>query len=954
MDENPLWRLRDHGQSVWLSYLRRRLLDGGDLQHLIEARALSGIESDLEFLCGALARGNEYGASLRRPMDEGVDVDTIGEHLLAEEARAAAEVLTPLYEQSSGREGFVSIDVVSGRPDDPQSTSAAIHRAVGLIEHPNIMFKVLATDSGFAVLEAMTAEGYHIHVGPLFSVPSVRQAVRAFAGGLRRRTEAGGAADVTSAISFGLAPLDIAVDDLLGDLIRDSAHDTSREESLVGSIAVATAKVVCREQRELLQRELGSEVAAPSSPLQRIIWTNTATKNPRFGEFHYIEDLVGPDSGLSLSRSSLEAFHQRGVVAATLGRSVDEATEILAELADVGIDLEDLGRRLEQRANDKLAAARDRFVSTVGRACEALGANEPTASRVTLGGGRWWGAVEEIPAELLPVEVLDDLEELVPRLWCKDPSLWSDEPAEQELIYNRLGWIDLIEPMSFESLPAGRFASRMVDADIEDIVVLGMGGSSLCAEVFRDVFGIDNVWVLASTIPRVVKRIAEHVDPARTLVVVSSKSGTTLETRVLADYFYFYALATPMLETAGERFVAVTDPGTPLEQAAHERDFQGLWLTPPDVGGRFSAFTHFGVLPMALMELDAGAILESAQRMAASCAAEVPVSLNPAALLGVALHEGFRTGRDKLTFLCDEGLAPFAAWAEQLVAESLGKDGVGLVPIVGEPAGDSGDYGDDRLFVGMELGPEPDARLQRLLDQLAPDHPVMRFHLDDRNEIGAELFRWQLGTAVAGALLEINPFDEPDVEASKQRTIEILDAAGDASAAAPAPVDVGDGWAVFADLERDAELAARHEGEGLASWLNAHLGRAAVPDYVGLQIFLAADSETRDKLDDIRWILRERLGVATSLGWGPGYLHSTGQLHKGGPDIGVFLLATATDPEDLECPGFDYSFGRLARAQALGDLRALQERGRRVLHLHLDDPDQGLDKLADALERALA
>ena len=952
MDENPLWRLRDHGQSIWLSTLRRRLVDGGDLQHLIEARALSGIESDLEFLSGALSRGNEYGAPLRRLLDEGLDVDTIGEHLLAEEARAAAEVLTPLYEQSSGREGFVSINIVSGCTDDPQSMSAAIHRAAGLIERPNVMFKVPATDSGFAVVEAMTAEGYHIHVGPLFSVPSVRRAVEAFAGGLRRRTEAGGAADVTSAISFGVAPLDIAVDDLLGDLIRDSARDTSREESLVGSIAVATAKVVCREQRELLHRKLGSEVAAPSSSLQRIIWTNTATKNPRFGEFHYIEDLVGPDSGLSLSRSSVEAFHRRGVVAATLGRSVDEATEILVELADVGIDLEDLGRRLEQRANDKLAAASDRFVSTVGRACAALGANKPTASRLTLGGGRWWGAVEEVPAELQPADVTDGLADLMPRLWAKDPSLWSDEPQEQELIYNRLGWIDLIEPMSFESLPAGRLASRMVDGDIEDIVVLGMGGSSLCAEVFRNVFGIDNVWVLASTVPSVVKRVAEHVDPARTLVVVSSKSGTTLETRMLADYFY--ALATPMLESPGERFVAVTDPGTPLEQAAHERNFQGLWLTPPDVGGRFSAFTHFGVLPMALMELDVGAILESAQRMAASCAAEVPVALNPAALLGVALHEGFRTGRDKLTFLCDEGLAPFAAWAEQLVAESLGKDGVGLVPIVGEPAGDPGDYGNDRLFVGMELGPEPDARLQRLLDQLEAEHPVMRFHLDDRSEIGAELFRWELGTAVAGALMEINPFDEPDVQAGKRRTIEILEDAGAGSAAAPAPVDAGKGWAVFADLERDAELAARHRGEGLQSWLNAHLGRAAVPDYVGLQVFLAADSETRDRLDDIRWILRDRLGVATSLGWGPGYLHSTGQLHKGGPDTGVFLLVTATDTEDLECPGFDYSFEQLARAQALGDLRALQERGRRVLRLHLDDPDQGLDKLAEALERALA
>jgi transaldolase/glucose-6-phosphate isomerase len=423
--------------------------------------------------------------------------------------------------------------------------------------------------------------------------------------------------------------------------------------------------------------------------------------------------------------------------------------------------------------------------------------------------------------------------------------------------------------------------------------------------------------------------------------------------RALLDYFF--ALATPVLENPGERFAAITDPGTPLEQAAHERGFQRLWSAPADVGGRFSALTVFGTLPMAIMGIDTAEVLASARRMAANCATEVPVAANPAARLAGAMHQALAAGRDKLTLVASPALASFGAWAEQLVAESTGKHGKGVIPIVAEPAGPVAEYGDDRLFVSMRLQEEKDPEGRAHVDALeAAGHPVVRIVLADRHDIGGEFFRWEAAVALLGALMEINPFDQPDVQASKDRTAAIL--AGDERAAGGAdrsPAAAGNGWTIFADLERDADLASRLRGPDMAGWLGAHLGRASVPEYVGIQAFVAPQRATHRALQRLRVLLRQRRGVATTLGWGPRFLHSTGQLHKGGPDSALFLQITADDKEDIEVPGAGYSFGQLARAQSLGDLAALQERGRRVVRIHVSDAVAGCQALFEAATQAL-
>ena len=535
------------------------------------------------------------------------------------------------------------------------------------------------------------------------------------------------------------------------------------------------------------------------------------------------------------------------------------------------------------------------------------------------------------------IAIADELDQthFLQRLWAKDAGLWTADEDVQKSVRNRLGWLGIVEEMLRECDSLDSFGASVHRSDIEHVVLLGMGGSSLCPEVCASVFGIDNFLVLDSTVPAAVQAIAEQIDPARTMFLVSSKSGTTIETGAFADYFY--SLVAPVLPNPGERFVAVTDPGSYLARIAGERAFQKVWLNPSDIGGRYSALSYFGLVPMAMMGIDVRAVVEAACRMAQSCAASVPVAENPGASLGIAMHEAFRAGRDKITFAMSPRLLAFGDWVEQLIAESTGKEGVGLVPVHGEPRGQVDDYGDDRFFVSMRFADEECADAHALLGDLASaGHPVACLVLQDPADLGAEFFRWEFAVAVAGALMGINPFDEPNVTEAKDRTGELL-AAYEITGALPEPEPVytEDGLSLFADLGADTELAKRAGGNvDLVGWLRAHLGRAKAPDYIGIQAFVGPDDEIKDDLAHMRRSLRDRLGVATTFGWGPRFLHSTGQLHKGGPDRGVFLQITADDAHDVDCPGRSYTFGVLARAQALGDLQALQDRGQRVLRIH--------------------
>jgi transaldolase/glucose-6-phosphate isomerase len=936
----PLQDMQAQGQRVWLGGLRRRLVDSGRLAELMAECAVTGAVSDLTVLAGALSRGAEYVEIVRRGAAEPEDAAA---RLLAQDAEHAAPLLLPLYEQSEGRDGIVCVAADLDTASDAEAMARSARRLLATAAAPNVMAGLPPTDAGLAVFETLVADGLHVCLGPVYTVDSVLRATEAYLSA----TGGEGHAAPFAAVLFGVASIDGLIDQLLHREIRSGGGDTSGVESLLGGAAVAVAKTAWRRQRDLLAAGGGAADAR-----LHLAWTDLTPVDPRQTREHYIERLVGPGTITLLDPTLLGSVRRRGEIDATLDRQIDEAEELLAEIAELEIDVAQIGAALEAKGLRQARARYARLSRTIAAAAAALAHDPGGAEQRAATGTRWVaGAVEidERPA------ACDELEErrAVARMWDKDGSLWGSEEEVIDLARNRLGWLDVAATPDAAEDPLVGFAAELDAAEVEDIILVGMGGSSLTAEVARGIFESDRLRVLDSTVPAQIEAVGGRVDPARTAIVVASKSGTTLEARSLFDWFY--ARATPILDNPGERFAAITDPGTPLEQIAHERRFDRLWLAPADVGGRYSALTVFGALPMALMGIDVAAVWVAARRMAAACQPEVDVAANPAARLAAALADAWRDGRDKLTLITAPSLAAFGPWVEQLVAESSGKQGRGLVPVIDEPAGAADDYAEDRVFVSLALAGEEDAAHERRIEEIdAAGHPLIRCELEDRHDIGGELFRWEAAVALLGALMDINPFDQPDVQASKDRTEALLAAHGEGDGASDRPpLDTDSGWAVFADLERDEELARRHSGEGLESWLAAHLGRAAPPDYVALQAFLPVEHEIYEALQAMRGLVLERYGVATTLGWGPRFLHSTGQLHKGGPSTGLFLQVTADTDDDIDVPGAGYTFGDLVRAQWLGDLAALQDRGRRVLRVHLRDAAAGCAMLLAALERAV-
>ncbi len=532
-------------------------------------------------------------------------------------------------------------------------------------------------------------------------------------------------------------------------------------------------------------------------------------------------------------------------------------------------------------------------------------------------------------------------EHFVERLWQRDPTLWSNEPACADPIKARLGWLASVSAMRGEAPALAEFADSVRLEGFTHALLLGMGGSSLCPELLRLTCGVRpgflDLAVLDSTDPAEIMAAERRSDIGHTLFIVSSKSGTTAETIAFFRYFFERARAARG-GSAGSQFVAITDPETPLERLAKEHDFSRTFLNTPEIGGRYSALSLFGLVPAALLGIDLEAFLERAERMVSASTPDRSPDDNPGAILGATIGALALAGRDKLTLLCSRSIRGFGSWVEQLIAESLGKEGRGVVPVEGEPLGLTAAYGDDRLFVAVALKGEEGEHAPALASLQAAGHPVASITLRDRLDLTGEFFRWEVAAAAAGALLGVNPFDEPNVTESKERTNRLLahyEAAGELPEIVPC-------------IEEDGISLYGSSGRSLGEGLTAHFNKAKAGDYLALMAYLPREPETDASLQSLRLALRDRLQIATTLGYGPRFLHSTGQLHKGGPPSGLFLQITHDDPVDLPIPGMPYSFGALEWAQALGDLEALKARGLRVIGCRLrGDRRAGIRRLVD-------
>ena len=527
---------------------------------------------------------------------------------------------------------------------------------------------------------------------------------------------------------------------------------------------------------------------------------------------------------------------------------------------------------------------------------------------------------------------LNDLDSrnIVGRIWQGDHRVWNEDPTE---IADRLGWLNLPEAMMSEVAGLTDFGAEVRDAGFRHVVLLGMGGSSLGPEVLRSTLGsregYPTLLVLDSTLPAWICAVDAAIDPARTLFLVSSKSGTTIEPNTLYSYYRQRVAEVGMEEKAGGNFIAVTDPGTALAELGDRQGFRRVFPNPPDIGGRYSVLSCFGLVPAALIGLNLGELLGRAAAMQRNCAV-AEAGTNPGARLGATMGALARDGRDKLTLVTSPALAGFGLWVEQLLAESLGKSGKGIIPVAGEPALAPESYRPDRFFVYLRLAGDDNAGADALLERLAAEHPVIRLELQDCYDLGAEFYRWEFATAVAGHLLGVHPFDQPDVQGAKDMTDRVLERF------------IADGALMMADGADGPESAAET--------LRELLGGAGAGDYLAILAYLADDPAVVAAVDGLRRRVAAEYGIATTAGFGPRYLHSTGQLHKGGPGSGIFLQLTADHHIDLAIPERPYSFGNLADAQASGDRQALQARGRRAARIHLgSDSATAIQRLAESL-----
>ena len=561
----------------------------------------------------------------------------------------------------------------------------------------------------------------------------------------------------------------------------------------------------------------------------------------------------------------------------------------------------------------------------------------------------------------LPPEVREGVDRLasdwtagghVGRLWSRDAALWTGGDESRWL-----GWLDIAGTQLEHLGPLQTLQQDMAHGPFDHAVLLGMGGSSLCPDVLRQSFGrvtgAPDLRVLDSTDPAQVRSVEQRIDLRRTLFIVSSKSGTTLEPILLYRYFRHRVQSVTGEDKAGAQFIAVTDPGSQLEQDAVAGEFRQVYHGVPDIGGRYSALSHFGMVPAAVMGLDVECLLSRAAAVRARCTTSMPLADNPGVMLGLTLGAAVRTGRDKVTFVVSPGIRELGAWLEQLLAESTGKRATGVIPVDGESVGPPQVYGGDRLFVYLRDASAPDTAQDEAVAGLADAGlPVVRFSLADRYDLGGEFFRWEFATAVVGAVLGVNPFDQPDVEASKIETRRLTDAFEAKGALPPeAPLAQDEQLELYAD-PANARVLGRGDGTSVDQLIARHCARAGERDYLAILAYVEMSPAHRMLLQRLRHALRDTQRVASCVGFGPRFLHSTGQVYKGGPNSGVFLQITCRDAADLVVPGRRYSFGVVKAAQARGDLEVLATRGRRVLRVHVvGDLPEGLDRIVHAVEQ---
>ncbi|MDT4966806.1 MAG: transaldolase / glucose-6-phosphate isomerase [Acidobacteriota bacterium] len=945
---NHLIEVMKTGQSIWYDNIRRAMLETGDLKKKIEEDDLRGVTSNPTIFEKAITGSTDYDEQMRTLVAAGAGVNEIYEALVLDDIGRAADILKPVYDKTDGIDGYISLEVNPRLAYDTQGTIEEAGRLFKHLNRRNVMIKIPASQEGLPAIEECIYRGININVTMIFSIENYIQVAEAFIKGLERRdAEAGSVDHIASVASFFVSRVDTAIDSDLEYRARHAASPEEKQtlEDLMGKAAIANAKLAYQTFKDLFHGERFSKLKAKGAQVQRCLWASTGTKNPKYSDVLYVDNLIGPETVNTIPPQTYTAFRDHGSVALTLESDVEGASACIEKLTSVGIDLREVTEKLQKNGLAAFVGSFDTLVESIESKRDALISG--IHDRLTASLGKYAEAVNAAIKE-------SDKGDVIRRMWRKDAGLWKEDEAHQKIIKNALGWLTVPDAMIGVEDDLIAFADRIRGVrQFKHVMLCGMGGSSLCPEVFRQTFGIQDGYpellVLDSTDPDALASFAGQINLEHCLFIISSKSGTTTEPLVF--YKYWYDQVGKVKANAGDCFVAITDPGTQMEKMAIEDKFKRIFLNPPDIGGRYSALSYFGVVPAALMGLDIKKLLDRAERVVHSCAAVVPAADNPGAKLGAILGECARAGRDKLTIVTDPKISALGLWIEQLIAESTGKEGKGILPVAGETLGTPSVYGDDRLFVSIAVGKLDGDTEVKLKALEAAGHPIVYRTLTDLYDLGEEFFLWEIATAFAGWRLGINPFDQPNVQESKDATRELLEKFEKEGALAEQSIVATDGvLTIYADEPMLSSLASSSVEAALAS----HLAQVKAGDYIAMLDYVEETSEHEALIQQIRTHLRDATRCATTTGYGPRFLHSTGQLHKGGGANGVFLQVTAPDGGDLPIPGQSYTFSVLKQAQALGDFRSLSSRGRRAIRVDLGaDTMAGLQRLLKLIGEAV-
>ena len=951
---NPLKQLETMGQSIWLDYIRRDLLKGGELQRLIDQDGLRGMTSNPAIFEKAIAGSTQYQDFLDSLANRS-DLDAKGRYelLAIRDIQDAADLLRPVYQSSKKRDGYVSLEVSPYLAHDTQGTLEEARRLWKAVGRENVMIKVPGTPEGIPAFRQLISEGINVNVTLLFAQSVYEEVAAAYIDGVEKFAASGGdVSRIASVASFFISRIDSLVDSLVGDKLKNESDPARKAklEGILGTIAIANGKLTYEAYGRIFGDARWKALAAKGAQTQRVLWASTSTKNPKYRDVIYVEELIGPDTVNTVPPATLDAFRDHGKPRQSLTENVDQARKEMAALAGAGISMKEVTDKLTADGVKLFADAFDQLLAAVEKNTKRTSTPQVqvNAQSATLPAG-------------LDTEVKKNINDWraagkVRRLWQKDASLWTNDDEAKWL-----GWLSIVDEQIADAAKLKQFAAEVKAGGFTDILLLGMGGSSLCPEVlsltYPQTAGYPRLHILDSTDPAQILATEKKVNLAKTLFIVSSKSGSTLEPNIYKQYFFERVKQTVGADKAGARFVAITDPGSKMQQVAEADKFLHIFFGVPSIGGRYSALSNFGMIPAAAMGLDTDKFLARTKQMVEACTASAPVESNPGVMLGIILGTAARQGRDKITLITSPGIGDLGAWLEQLIAESTGKIGKGIVPVDREALGAPSVYGNDRIFAYVRLESAPDTAQDAAVAAIEKaGQPVVRIAVADTYNLGQEFFRWEIATAVAGSIIGINAFNQPDVEASKIETKK-LTSEYEAKGSLPAekPVLEEGGIKLFTDDKNAAELAqAVGSNRSLAGYLKAHLGRIKAGDYFAVLGYIENNAEHEALLEGLRMNVRDKKHVATCLGFGPRFLHSTGQAYKGGPNSGVFLQITCDDPVDLPVPQQKYTFGVVKAAQARGDFAVLAERKRRALRVHIGaDLKAGLKKLAGIVGESL-